>query len=318
MTTSNTNTFTQVKNQIIQQAYSRIGVLTDENELTAYQIEKGSDILNMMIKAWIQQGIRLWKIARGTLFLQPRQSSYILDGSSANATELFSETLVSVNAIAGTTSITVDDTLGFVVGYNIGITQDNNYIHWSIISSIVGNVVNFTTPLTYATSIYLPVYSYQTKINRPENIVNAQCAMNNQIQISMQMLSRDTYDALAIKREGSIPTQLYYNKQLNYGEIQIFGTPQSSIYKIKFSFEKQFFDMTDPLNNFDFPTEWLEALYLNLAKRLAGFNSIKDPQFLADLKEEAATALSLAKQFDDELTSIYFFPASDENRGGYL
>ena len=40
--------------------------------------------------------------------------------------------------------------------------------------------------------------------------------------------------------------------------------------------------------------------------------------FIDDLKIEAKEALSLAKGFDDELTSVYFYPASDQNRGGNL
>lgn len=318
MTVSGTNTFTQVKNQIIEFAYSRIGVLSDENELTAYQINKASAILNMMIKSWIQEGIRLWKQSRGTLFLVNGQSSYILDGSSANATEEYSETLVNTNAFSGATSIILDDVTGFVAGYFIGITQDTQTIHWTTITTVIGTTVGLTTPLPFEASAENIVFAYETKINRPENMINAQCEISDSTQISMQMLSRDTYDSIALKNIRTIPTQLYYNKQLSFGEIQVFGTPPSEIYKIKFTFQKQFFDMTNPTDDFDFPTEWLEPIYLNLAVKLVGFNSIKDPQFIMFLKEEASTALSLAKQFDDEMTSIYFYPASDQNQGGYL
>ena len=318
MSISGTNTFTQVKNQIIELAYSRIGVLSDENSLTAFQIERGSTLLNIMIKSWIQEGIRLWKQSRGTLFLVNGQPSYVLDGSTANATEDYSETFISIDALAGATSITLDDVTGFVSGYYIGVMQDTQTIHWTTITTVVGDVVGLTDALPFDASIDNAVFAYQTKINRPENIINAQCEISDGIQISMTMLSRDTYDAIALKNIRVIPTQLYYNKQLSFGEIQVFGTPPSELYKIRFTFQKQFFDMTNPTTDFDFPTEWLEPLYLNLAVKLLGFNAVKDQTFIAILKEEASTALSSAKQFDAEMTSIYFYPASDQDQGGYL
>lgn len=318
MTTSGTNTFTQVKNQIIILAYSRIGVVSDENTLTAFQVQRGSDLLNIMIKSWIQEGIRLWKIARGTLFLQPDVSTYVLDGTLANATELYSETITTGTAISGATAITVADTTGFVAGYFIGIVQDSGVIFWTTIVSIVGLTVNLTTPLDDSVDPSAPVFVYQTKINRPENIVDAQLQSNPTTQIDMAILSRRTYDAIAVKTMSGISNQLYYNKQRTYGEVKIFPTPATALYKIEFSFQKQFFDMTNPTDEFDFPTEWLNPLYLGLACKLIGFNSIKDPVFIQDLRSEFAEALSLAKGFDDEMTSIYFYPASDENRGGYL
>lgn len=318
MTVSGTNTFTQVKNEIIELAYSRAGILSDENSLTAFQIQRGSVLLNIMIKAWISDGIRLWKQSRGTLFLVTGQSSYILDGSTANATEDYDETETAANALAGATTISVVSAVGFVIGYNIGIMQDNDSIHWTTITNITSLAITLNNALTYDVTSGKDVFVYQTKINRPENIINAQCEIAGQTQISMQILARDTYDAIALKFQKSIPTQFYYNKQLSFGEIQIFGTPPSESYKIKFTFQKQFFDMTNPTNDFDFPTEWLEPIYLNLAVKFLGFNSVKDPQFITFLKEEAATALSLAKQFDDDLGSVYFYPASDNNRGANL
>lgn len=318
MTVSGTNTFTQAKNQIIELAYSRAGVLSDENSLTAYQIDRGSVLLNIMIKAWIQDGIRLWKQARGTLFLVRGQAAYNLNGSTANATEDYEETETTADAISGATTIPVSSATGFVVGYNIGIMQDDGNIHWTTITNIASLVITLNSALTYAVTSGSDVFVYQTKINRPENIINAQCAISDSIQVGMQLLARDTYDAIAIKDQRGIPTQLYYNKQLSYGEIKLFQTPSSETYKIHFTFQKQFFDMTNPTTDFDFPPEWLLPLYLNLAVMLLGFNAVKDPQFIMMLKEEASTSLSMAKQFDDEMGSIYFYPAGDNNRGTHL
>lgn len=318
MATSGTNTFTQVRDQIINLAYSRIGVLSDENNLSAFQMERGSDLLNIMIKSWISQGIRLWKISKGTLFLQPNTSSYILDGTTANATTSYNETITTSAVITGETSITVNSATGFVNGYFIGVIQDNGEIFWTTIANVASTTITLTDPLEDAVSSGNAVFVYQTKISRPENIINADLQMSSDIEIEMALLSRNTYDSIAIKTLSGIPNQLYYNKQLNFGVMQMFPTPASASYKMNFSFQTQFFDMTNPTDDFDFPTEWLDALYLGLANKLIGFNSIKDPTFIQNLRNEYAESFALVKGFDDDMNSIYFYPASDSNRGGYL
>jgi hypothetical protein len=318
MAVSGTNTFTQVKNQIIELAYSRIGVVSDENTLNAFQIQRGSDLLNIMIKSWIAQGVRLWKMSKGTLFLQPNVASYILDGTSANATTSYSETTTSASALAGATSITVNDATGFTAGYFIGILQDNGIIFWTTIASVVSTTITLTDALDDAVASSNAVFAYQTKISRPENIINADLQMAPDIEIEMALLSRNTYDAIAVKTLSGIPNQLYYNKQLNYGEMQMFPVPATAFYKMNFTFQTQFFDMTNPNDDFDFPVEWLDALYLGLASKLIGFNAIKDPVFIQDLRNEYTEAFNLVKGFDDDMNSIYFYPASDNNRGGYL
>lgn len=315
MAVSGTNTFNQVRNEIIKKAYRRIGVLSQENELTAFQIQEGSDILNIMIKAWLSQPIALWKQSYGTLFLDPDVYEYILNGSNANATEDYDETTLSADVNSGATSITVEDTTGFVVGYFIGIMQDDNSLHWTTITNIVGSTITINNALTEDAAEGNEVIVYETKINRPENIINAQCKISSTLEIPMALVSRDTYDAINIKTLNTIPTQLYYNKQLSFGEIKIFGNPFNSSYRINFTFQKQYFDMTNATTDFDFPNEWFEPLYLNLAVRLIGFNAIKDQEFIANLKQEAAEALALVKGFDDENTSFWSVPAGDNNRG---
>jgi hypothetical protein len=318
MSITNTDTFTQTFYQIIQKAYARIGVVSDENQMTTYQANMGSDILNMMLKTWIAQGIALWKIARGTLFLNPGQTSYILDGVTANATESYNSTTATATINSGSTSFSVTSATGFVIGYYIGIAQDNNTIFWTTISNVAGTTITIASATTYQATQGNPIYAYQTKINRPENIIDAQCQIEGDLEINMQLLARRTYDAIAIKNQQNIPNQLYYNKQLTYGQIELFGATPTISYLVNFAFQKQFSDMVNPLDTFDFPNEWLEPIYLNLAVRLAGFNSVKDKEFLDKLIIQAERALELVKGFDDEMGSVYFFPSSDVNRGDYL
>lgn len=318
MTVSGTNTFTLTKNQIIELAFARIGVVSEGAALTAYQVDRGSTLLNTMIKSWLAKGFRLWKTERGYLFPNTASNEYILDGVTANATAEYITTTLSSNASSGATTISVTSATGFAATYFIGIVLDNNTIFWTTESGAPsGTTITLTSALTGAASSGNNVYVYATKLGKLENLINAQVQMNTTTQVPLQLLARDTYDALSIKNLTGIPNKIYYNKQLSYGVIRLFPMPSSTYYIVNFTYQKQFYDMTNPTDNFDFPVEWLRALYLNLAATLYGFYPIIDPDQSKILIAEAQDALMEVASFDDENSSIYFTPASDQNRGGY-
>lgn len=315
MTVSGTNTFTLTKNEVIEMAFARIGVISEGATLTSYQIDRGSQLLNVMIKSWLAKGFRLWKQERATLFLDSSTNEYIL--GTANATTDYANPTLSADASSGATSIVVSSAAGLVIGYNIGIVQNNNTILWTTITNIVSTTITLNAALTSDASSGNNVFVYQTKLGKVENIINAQLKMNPTTEIPLQLNSRDTYDALPVKTLTGIPNKLYYNKLLDSGIIRLFPQPSSVNYFVNFTYQKQFYDMTNPTDSFDFPVEWLRALYLNLAKILYGFYPISDATQIQLLVAEADSALIEVMSFDDENTSIYFEPATDTNRGGY-
>jgi len=318
MAVSGTNTFTLTKNQVIELAYARIGVISEGAPLTDYQISRGSMLLNTMIKSWLAKGFRLWKTERGYLFPNTASNEYILDGVTANATRAYIATSLSLNASAGDFTIDVASATGFSAGFFVGVVLDNNIIHWTTEAGAPsGTIITLTNALPSGASSGNAVYVYETKLGKLENLINAQVQLNTSTQIPLQILSRDTYDALSIKNLASITNKIYYNKQLDYGIIRLFGIPSSTGYIVNFTYQKQFYDMTNPLDTFDFPVEWLRSLYLNLAITLYGFYPMMDGDQAKILLAEAQDALMEVSSFDDENTSIYFMPASDQNRGGF-
>lgn len=318
MTVSGTNTFTLNKNEVIELSYARIGVISEGATLTGYQIQRGSTLLNTMIKSWLAKGYRLWTTERAYLFPNTSSNEYILDGVTANATIAYVSTTLSADASSGATTISVDSATGFVASYYVGVVLDDNTIFWTTQSGAPsGTTITLASALTGDASSGNAVYVYQTKLGRVENIISAQTQMNTTTQIPLQILARDTYDALSIKSLTGIPNKLYYNKQRDYGIIRLFPQPSSTGYITNFTYQKQFYDMTNPTDTFDFPVEWLKALYLGLATMLYGFYPIMDPEQSKILILEAKDALMEVVSFDDENSSLYSFPATDQNRGGF-
>lgn len=318
MALTETNTFTLTKSEVIELAFARIGVISEGSTLTDYQYSRGSTLLNTMIKSWLAKGFRLWKTERGYLFPDTSSSLYTLDGSTANATSTYTATTLSAAASETDTTISVTSASGFADTYIVGIVLDDNTIFWTTESGAPsGTTITISNALTGDASSGNAVYVYQTKLSKLENIINAQVQMNSTQTVPMQITSRDTYDALSIQSITGIPNKIYHNKQLNSSIIRLFPIPSSTNYIVNFTYQKQFFDMTNTTDNFDFPTEWLRALYLNLAVTLYGFYPIIEPQQVQILVAEAQDALQEVMAFDDENTSIYFEPASDQNRGQY-
>lgn len=318
MTVSNTNTFNQVRNQIIGLALARLGIKTFSRDLSPQDITQGSTVLNSMVKAWKNQGRYLWKIAEGSLFLANGQNTYIINGSTANATESYSETTTTADAILGATTVTVTSTTGFVIGYNIGVEQDDNTILWTTITNIVGLIITLNTALTAAATSGNAVYSYQTKINRPESVDSARLKRDENNEIPCVMLARDTYFNIPVKRTVGAPNQVYYDKQLTYGTIYVWPTPNSVQQILKFTFQKMFYDFDTPTNDPDFPSEWIKSLYLGLAVDLAGFYGKNDPNFIANLKLEFQIAFDEAQGYgSSEFTSFYVQPATNININTY-
>ncbi len=318
MAVSGTNTFTLTKNQVIEMAFARIGVISEGATLTNYQINRGSQLLNTMIKSWLAKGFRLWKTERGYLFPDTASNEYILDGTTANATEDYTSTTLSADAADGATTISVTSATGFAATFFVGVVLDDNTIFWTTESGApAGTTITLNAALTGAASSGNAVYVYQTKLGRIENLINAQVKLNSITQNPLQIIARDTYDSLSVQTLQGLTNKIYYDKQLSYGIIRLFGVPSSTGYIVNFTFQKQFYDMTNPTDNFDFPVEWLRALYLNLAVTLYGFYPIMDPDQSKILIAEAQDALMEVISFDDENTSIYFYPASDQNQGGF-
>jgi len=308
MATSGTNTFTQTRNQIINRAASILGVKTRGRNLTAEEMNDASDILNMMTKSWKSKGQYLWKTAEGTLFLVANQAKYTLDGSTANATENFNQTTTTASTASGASSFDVTSATGFVVGYNIGIAQDDNTIHWTTIASISTLTIGLDDNLTADAASGAKVYVYQTKINRPERIPSCRLRYDDDATDTLvSKISRDTYFNYSNKTANGKPNSFFYDKQLSHGDVYTYPTPDDATDTIKFTFEKQFFDFSSAVDDPDFPVEWLLPLATNLAYWMHydyGISAEKAER----IKRDATELLADSEGYDREDTSIYFQP----------
>lgn len=306
MAVSGTNTFSQTRNDIINRALSILGVKTRGRALTAEEVNEASDALNLFVKGLKSEGVYLWKYAEGTLFLTVGQESYALDGSTANATESFTQTTTSAAALSGATAIVVTNATGFTAGYFVGVMKDDGNIFWTTVASVAGTTINLDNALTDDVSSGATVYVYQTKITRPETITSARRRDSSGYDTPLNELARSDYFNLSQKKVTGQPTQFYYDKQLSYGTFYLYQAPDDATNTIKFTFQKMFFDFTTGNDNPDFPIEWAETLAFGLASRLS-FDYGIDKTKAQLIKANADEMLRNLKGYDRE-DSVYFVP----------
>lgn len=317
MATSNSTNFNLTRNEIIEEMFRELGVLTPNRNLTSEEMNDGARTLNLFVKALISQGIFLWKTKQATLFLVGAQSAYTIDGSTANVTESFNETTTTATAASGASTIAVTSATGFTVGYFLGILQDDNSIHWTTVSSVSSLTIGLTDTLASAAASGNKVFVYQTKTDRPEVLQNAQSTTASGTDIPMQILSSDTYYNIPVKDTAGRPNQIYYDKQLTSGIINLWPVPNNSTEKIEFTFISQLFDFDAATDDPDFPIEWIYPIILGGAYRLCRKYGRLEMQEKEQLKRDADEALDEVSGFDREDTSLYFQPGTDVNVNSY-
>jgi hypothetical protein len=314
MTTSGIVTYDLTRNQVIIEALSLIRVGTDAEPLTEAMVQDAARSLNMMVKSWEADGLHLWSKTQGVLFTVPGQEKYTMGpGATDHASESYVEALLSADAAAGSTSVTVVDDAGILDNDYIGIELEDLTMHWTRVNGTpVANVVNLDDALPSSAASGQVVFAYTTKITRPMRILQAQRRGPGVIDIPIDLIERPDYFDQPNKQTRSQVVMAYYSPRLSVGEFYVWPTSNTVRQRIIFTFEKQL-QIFDAMNDTpDLPPEWLETLAYNLAYRLApkyGFPLQERALLKIDADEKKQTLLG----FDREYASTYFVP--DAGRG---
>jgi len=147
--------------------------------------------------------------------------------------------------------------------------------------------------------------------SRPLQIVNAQYKnTSTEVEIDIHKVSREEFDSLSTKSQEGTPNQFYFDPQLTNSLITFWPVPDTTFstdYTIELDYMKPFDDLDTGTDDFEFPSEWYEAIKYGLAIRLApeyGMPIIERQQLIREamaIKE----AVMLAGQ---EQVSVFFSP----------
>jgi len=312
MTTSNSSNFSVNRDDIIRDALETMGFTEFGDGIDPNIIESSSRKLNMMIKAWMANGAHLWAISEATLFLQPGVATYNLGPTGTHCSNAYVQSALSADKLAGATVLQLSTTTGMAAGDNIGIVLDSGSIQWTTIVGAPGINTTIAAALTGNASSGAVVFTYTTKIQRPQRIDadGAYWRSPEGSDTPIFMFSRDEYAQLANKRSGpGKVVQAFYNPQLTNGILSVWPVPDSASDVLRFWYERPFEDFDNPEDTPDFPIEWARALYLSLAAELS-----MNPRFKVSIPDRdsitaAATgAFQDAMGYDRENVSVFFQP----------
>lgn len=269
MTTSGVYEIELTLNGLLEQAYDNLQIGQDGETLDGNFYNRARHTLNVMLKTWEAQGIHLWTMQEGVLFLRIGQSEYDFGNPSTHLANVYHTTHATLGHTIGATLIEVESTFGMEIGNPIGIAGSDNDLQWFTIDSFVPDTsVTLSSPLTHATLQHAVIYHYPDDFKPVARVLSVRRKEGSTYEIPIEFVSRETYMSLPNKNTRGYPIQAYYSREEPRGKMYIWNAPSSSVPVVPFTYERKVQIMTEADQTFDFPEYWFEAIIYNLAVRL--------------------------------------------------
>lgn len=272
MATSGTTTFTLTAGDVIERAFSKIGVKAAEQALQASELQDGLEALDLMLKSMQSQGLHLWSREEGVLFLDVGKTDYLVGPTGDEATTLddFIGTTTTSDEAALATVIEVSSTAGMLAADNAGIQLDDKTRHWTTIVSVDSSTqITITTGIPSVSASGSTVFTFTNLIDRPLRVTSfRRKTFDIDNEIPVNSWSRDEYFNQTNKNSQGTVVNAYYSALLGNGRIYVWQTASSVNDFVRFSFQLSIEDVGDQAKNLDVPVEWLDAIIYGVAARL--------------------------------------------------
>jgi len=312
MALSGSNNYIINRDELITLAYEDLKAIRTGGTPSTDEIAYASNKLNILIKAWMAQGLQLWVTKEAILIPAKGQEFYTLGPAGDHASLNMGKTEIRVAAATSATTMEVDSTTGMTALDNAGVVTDDGTIHWTTIASITdSDTFELTVGLDSAAAVDKHVYYYTNRIARPNELISVwRRVFDDKNDVEVFRISRDEYYTLSNKDIEGIPVNCFYDPQLDNAKLYNWTTAGSefasnSVFVL--NIKKPFDDVDSANDDLEFPQEWYEAILLGLEYRISNHVGIR-PQDRVLLKVDAQAALDEALGFDLEQTSIFIQP----------
>lgn len=304
MSTSGVYAFDLTLGDVCERAYASLQIGQDGETLSGGFYNTARDFINMMIKEWENQGIHLWTMKEGTLFLSVGESVYPFGSATTHLANDYYTTATTAAAAIGASVLLVEDTAGFVNGQPIGVINGDADLEWFTISSFVANVsVTLSGTLAVAVADEAIVYTYPNTFVPVVRILDVRRKQLTDYEIPMNFVSREEYMSLPNKDQPGTAIQAYYSRQLPYGTMYVWNAPSSAVPVLRFTYERKLQVMVDNTDTFDLPESWMGAIIYNLAVRLIPIYGCSQKRSM-EIAALAQSTLSNALGFDTDIYPI--------------
>ena len=309
MSTSGSIDFTLTRDTLIKAALQYCNYIGEGDTPSATQYSEAATLLNMMVKAWMSEGMQLWATKRGYVLPTTGVSSGIF--GTDHIVTAYTRTTLSAAAAASASTITVTSATGFADTQPIGIELTSGVMHWTTINGAPsGTTITLTTALPTAAASGLNVYTYvsTTRIVTPKRILDANILYPaTGVGMQITQISQYQYYAFSNRTTASLPNQYYFDPQLSPA---LFWYPRFNTGNaiIEFTFLRTFEDFDATGDNPDFPQEYYLALVVNLAYLMSAKAGLEIKERML-LGKEAAMLKEQAFSMNYPEASTYLQPA---------
>ena len=269
MATTGTNVFTVTRDDVIKAALRVLQVIGAGETPINEDYTNCTQALNIMIKGWSSNDRPVWVMQNIEIPTVTGVVQYYIGPTGGR-----------VGRVTITDGGTGHDATGTwtSTGGTTGTTAAGTY---TATSGVIDSVTVTTAGDTYTTATgFTATFSGsgtgETVVaeiaglttSRPLAAISAFQRDSSGNDTPLYMTSRQEYDDLNDKDSSGKPNQFYYDRQEANGILYVFSAPDNSTDTIHLRIQRQFYDMTDSTDNFDFPEEFFLALKWGLAAEL--------------------------------------------------
>lgn len=289
MATSNSINFNMTRDQIIKFALKRLQVFRNNTVVPVRENEDANIVLNAMIKAWQNEGLFQYQTKEVTIFTEGNVAQYSIGATNDPAALDDDLVITNLSAAAATsdTTIYLNTVEGIEVDDIVLLVLDSGLLHSTTVNTVGMASITVDDALGSSAADNNRVFIYTTKMNRPLKIESARWQQADGTETILEKYEHDSYFEIVNKTETGQPTAYYYNPNRSTpGTLYLWPVPEDSTGVVRASVIRTIEDFDSANDDPDFPQEMFEALYLNLAWRLAPFYE-KPQAFINYLGQEA-------------------------------
>jgi hypothetical protein len=332
MATSLDTTYLSTGNRIIQDAYEHLRIKQKGQNLDADDQAQAERYLNNIVKDWQKDGLHLWKEKEAAVFLESGRRTYTLgnqtnfrfdptDSLTTNNPVKATQgdwvaTTLTANALAAQPVIDVTALTGYSgtpfntgnTSINVAVEDNNGSLQWSTLASVSTLELTLADNLTVASDSGNRVFIYFEHLDKPLKILqdNVRLWEVSGNETPLYSLAFTDYNLLPDKGATGVPVQVFYQPQIDTGELAIWpvSTDETRVILFRYMAEIEIFDASYTQ---DLPPEWIRALGWALASELGASKGVALPRQQA-LDMRASSLKEQVLEWDQDNSSLFLFP----------
>jgi len=283
------------------------GVAPANSKTGQAELAETRECLNMMLRYWQSLGVGLWLNRDIYVFLAYRDGKYSLGPSGDHATLTLVETEVATAQTSGNSTLVLDSITGMTDGDAVGIELDDGTLQWTTINGVPATAtITLTAALTDDVAVDNNVYTYTTMSQRPLDIDEA-CLVNDAgTETPLYVSTKEEWGNITNPSYNGPPSQIYYDRQLDSGILNVWPRPEKVNNYIKVSCRYPIQDIDAAANDPDFPPELYAPVKFNLAIDISHEYTNIDMNRYRLTKKHADALFNNMSSYDSDYGSIIF------------